>query len=279
MDILEKFGIRYAQPIDQLMINTFVLQNIEKFNEPFSGLSHPLEAAYHFERLSKQFIGHEINDIETRIAAYESSIERLTTSVAQVEKEKKEYLENSFFASIFRRGRHNRQLSSFDERIVHQTKGIKTDKEKKVAEEQALVEAKKIINYWDIFHEAAMDAYAELVNANSMHQYLELESYSMMREYYLAAEGLNGVRFDMQTFLNDGLVNTVFALSDSPMDTNGCSVSTAIDKLCNIKLADHLTRKHIFTKLMGSSINVSMITHLTQLAPNNAFGATAELIA
>lgn len=279
MDILEKYGIRYCQSIDYEMINAFVLQNMEDFVEVFSGLSHPLEAAQHFERLSEKKFGAEIKSQLSVIKSCEDCIRSFENDIERNKDELEIYEKTGFLQRLFQGKKRKKVVDHFRVQIEHLGKSVQRNKDAKKEAEQVLHELRSTVNYWEIFHEAAMDAYAELVSINSMHAHLDLSSFSMMREYYLAAEGLNGVQFDMQVFLGDGLVNTIFAISDSVMEANGgCTVGQSIDKLCNIKAADHLTRKHIFSKLMGSGINMSMINSIPTRVPEE-FGTRTEVIA
>lgn len=267
MDILAKFGIRYCKHINSEMINEFVLQNLEDFSEVFFGLAHPLEAANYFAKLSEERFGSNIKHLQNIIQTTTNNIESFEKDITKVRNDLAKHEDISLFRRLFIDNKFKKVANYLHENIEQLEKSIQKNIEEKEKAMQALREMETKINYWEIFHEAAMNAYAELVSINPMHRHLDLRSFSIMREYYLSAEGLSEIHFDMQTFLSDGVVNTVFALSDSPMDTNGCTVAQAINKLCNIKTADHLVRKHIFTKLLGSGINVSLLASSSQPQP------------
>lgn len=267
MNILEKYGIRYCQPIDRATINAFVLENMMDFNEVFSGMSHPLEAAQHFRCLSESNFGSVIKNLQSIIQTTEENIQSFEKDIDRIKNELKDHEKTGFFSRLFQGDKFKKATDRLSNQVEHLGKSVQKNNYTKEEAEYALRKLRSTVNYWEIFHEAAMDAYSELVSVNSMHAHLDINSFKKMREYYLAAEGLSDVKFDMKAFLNDGTVNTVFALSDSPMDTNGCTVAQAINKLCNIKTADHLVRKHIFTKLLGSGINVSLLASSSQPQP------------
>lgn len=260
MDILAKFGIRYGQQIDSEMINSFVLKNISLFNNIFTGLSHPLQVAKYFKEHSKSFLLDNIDFYQREIESHKAEIVKYQERAKEEEDNKNEYIKNSFFTRIFKPGKYADKLSSFDYQIKHNKDNVKWYLEYLKNTEEKLHELQKQINYWEIFHEVAMDAYAELVALNSMHQHLDIDAFYKMQSYYLSAEGLNDSRFDMKKFMSDGIVNTVFAISDSALDQTGCSIGESINKLCNITEADHIVRKHIFTRLLGVGLNFSLLT-------------------